>query len=276
MPKELYVIDLTEVPKEFKEDNEKIYIISIIDHFSKFAKNFVIDKKDQNTVLEKINEFIDLFGKPQKILTDNGKEFKNKKFNNYCHKNEINLIHGRPRHPQTQGLVERYNRTIKDMLKNKFIECKKNKIIFVLENELDKLVNIYNETKHSSTGFPPNYLFNCTDEKIFKKVINNTKKNFRKKNIHLDNIENRCALLCENILLNNNKITKAAFGGKGRYLLPIRIISSSSSDEYKIKFEYNFKNIKKDFIYYVDYNLLKLCDDKTWKELNINYTNLNK
>ena len=89
MPKELYVIDLTEIPKEFKEDNEKIYIISIIDHFSKFAKNFVIDKKDQNTVLEKINKFIDLFGKNQKILTDNGKEFKNKKFNNYCHKNEI-------------------------------------------------------------------------------------------------------------------------------------------------------------------------------------------
>ena len=101
MPKELYVIDLTEIPKEFKEDNEKIYIISIIDHFSKFAKNFVIDKKDWNT---KIKKFIDLLGKPQKILTDNGTEFKNKKFNNYCHKNEINLIHGRPRHPQTQGL----------------------------------------------------------------------------------------------------------------------------------------------------------------------------
>ena len=96
------------------------------------------------------------------------------------------------------------------------------------------------------------------------------------KYIHLDNIENRCALLCENILLNNNKITKATFGGKGRYLLPIRIISSSSSDEYKIKFEYNYKNIKKDFIYYVDYNLLKLCDDKAWEELNNNYKNLNK
>ena len=67
------------------------------------------------------------------------------------------------------------------MLKNKFSECRKNKIIFVLEAELDKLVNIYNETKYSSTGFPPNYLFNYTDEKIFKKVLNNNKKNLRKK-----------------------------------------------------------------------------------------------
>ena len=63
-----------------------------------------------------------------------------------CKKHEIDLIHGRPRHPQTQGVVERYNRTIKDMLKNKFIECKK-KIIFVLEAELDTLVNIYNVIK---------------------------------------------------------------------------------------------------------------------------------
>ena len=43
-----------------------------------------------------------------------------------------------------------------------------------------------------------------------------------------------------------------------------------------IKYNLNNKNIKKDFIYYVDYNLVKLCDDKTWEELNINYKNLNK
>lgn len=63
-------------------------------------------------------------------------------FKNYCKKNDITLIHGRASHPQTQGVVERYNSTIKEMLKNKFIEREKNNKEFVLSSELEIAVNI--------------------------------------------------------------------------------------------------------------------------------------
>ena len=35
------------------------------------------------------------------IYTDNGGEFHNKLFKNYCKNNDIILLHGRPRYPQT-------------------------------------------------------------------------------------------------------------------------------------------------------------------------------
>ena len=45
-PRELYVIDITEVPIElYNNINEKIYLLSILDHFSKFAYNMVYLKK---------------------------------------------------------------------------------------------------------------------------------------------------------------------------------------------------------------------------------------
>jgi len=39
-PKEIYIIDFTELPKEYiTDDNKHIYLLSIIDHFSKYAYN---------------------------------------------------------------------------------------------------------------------------------------------------------------------------------------------------------------------------------------------
>ena len=103
--RELYVIYITEVPIELNNNiNEKIYLLSILDHFSKFAYNYILNKKDQNSVLINIKKFIKKYGLPQKILTDNGGEFTNNQFKKYCKKNDIILIHGRSRHPKLKEL----------------------------------------------------------------------------------------------------------------------------------------------------------------------------
>ena len=107
------------------------------------------------------------FGTPDKILTDNGKEFVNKEFKKYCDKKEIKLLHGRVRHPQTQGAVERYNRTIKELLKNEYLEKEEK---FDLEKSLENALNIYNSIKHSTTGFTPELLFYSVNKNLFKKV----------------------------------------------------------------------------------------------------------
>ena len=49
---------------------------------------------------------------------DNGGEFKNKQMRAFCESHNTNLVHGAPRTPQTQGLVERNNRTVKENLSN--------------------------------------------------------------------------------------------------------------------------------------------------------------
>jgi hypothetical protein len=75
-PKELYLIDITEIPTEFlNDDKDKLYLLSIIDHFSKFACNYIIKNKEKKTVLNNIKKFINKYGVPDKILTDKGGNF---------------------------------------------------------------------------------------------------------------------------------------------------------------------------------------------------------
>jgi hypothetical protein len=86
-PKELYVIDITYLHKELTNNKiDSLYLLSVIEHFTKFEKNYIIFNKNENTVLSKIKEFIKNYGVPEKSLTDNGKEFTNNKFKKFCKK----------------------------------------------------------------------------------------------------------------------------------------------------------------------------------------------
>ena len=72
-PKELYVKNITEVPYIYKtHQEEKLYNLSIIDHCSKFSQNYIIKNKDQNTVLNYIEQFINEFGIPKKNFNRQG------------------------------------------------------------------------------------------------------------------------------------------------------------------------------------------------------------
>ena len=57
------------------------------------------------------------------------------------------------------------------MLICKYLE---NKQKFNLENSLKLVVDVYNDTKHRTTLFTPNEIFNCLDEEILgtvKKIL---------------------------------------------------------------------------------------------------------
>jgi hypothetical protein len=56
--------------------------------------------------------------------------------------------------------------------------------------------------------------------------------------------------------LIRNTIKKATFVGKGRYYIPVIIIKFVSGSDYYIKNLFDYKNLKKDKNYNVDYYLL--------------------
>lgn len=88
------------------------------DHYSKFSWLFPLSHKTSEEVLEAVTQLFWEVGFPKRLHTDNGREFKNKNMIDFCNKHKIDLVHGAPRTPQTQGLVERNNRTVKENLAN--------------------------------------------------------------------------------------------------------------------------------------------------------------
>ena len=85
------------------------------DHFSKYTCLFALRSKEASEVANALAIFLMCFGSPQIAQMDNGKEFKGvcllllKRFG-------IRIVHGRPRRPQTQGLVEQANGVAKAKL----------------------------------------------------------------------------------------------------------------------------------------------------------------
>ena len=63
-----------------------------------------------------IKEIFTMVGVPKILQSDNGGEFKNSILDQYLSKINVRHIFGSPYHPQLQGSVEAYNKTIQDFL----------------------------------------------------------------------------------------------------------------------------------------------------------------
>jgi transposase InsO family protein len=88
------------------------WLLTLIDCYTKFAFAFPTRDKSAESVSTILTDFFLREGPPEILHTDNGKEFKNSKVDAICTRFSIRRAYGRPRHPQSQGQIERFNQTI--------------------------------------------------------------------------------------------------------------------------------------------------------------------
>ncbi|CAF4507119.1 unnamed protein product, partial [Didymodactylos carnosus] len=106
------LIDMRSMP-----DDEYKWILHTKDHFSKFSWAYPLKLKEAEPVAAKLLQQFYSFGAPRILQSDNGKEFVAKVIKDLKNTwNDLVIINGRPRHPQTQGLVERGNQTLESAL----------------------------------------------------------------------------------------------------------------------------------------------------------------
>lgn len=68
------------------------------------------------------------FGAPNILHSDNGREFVNKIITELCLMwKDVKIVHGKPRHSQTQGSIERANQDIQNLLRAWMYENNTNK-----------------------------------------------------------------------------------------------------------------------------------------------------
>ena len=96
--------------------------------------------------------FLD-FGFPKRIPHDQGKQFDNKLLKRLSEITGVKPFQTTPYHHMGNGLRERMNRTLINMLKTLPATFKSN-----WKNHIKKLTFAYNNTKHLSTNYSPYFL----------------------------------------------------------------------------------------------------------------------
>jgi hypothetical protein len=87
------------------------------DHLTKFCNIKPLTSKKASEVAFNLIDVFTIFGAPHILQSDNGCEFTALVISELkIMWPELVIVHGKPRHPQSQGSIERSNRDIHDML----------------------------------------------------------------------------------------------------------------------------------------------------------------
>lgn len=135
-------------------DGSDCFPLDIFDDHSRFAICIKPALSTANMVIPTFREVFYEFGMPDSILSDNGAQFAGfrngyTQFEKWLMNHDILPIHGRIKHPQTQGKIERFHQAMKKELLNHYVP----KDLPDAERVLRDWRNCYNnERPHEALG----------------------------------------------------------------------------------------------------------------------------
>ena len=137
-------------PLPVTSDGNK-FILVIADYFTKWTEAFPMSNQEATTVAKiLVDEFVSRFGTPLQLHSDQGTNFESNVFREMCSLLGVDKTRTTALHPQSDGMVERFNRTLESMLS-----------AFVAENQRDwdkllpYLMMAYRSSEHETTGVSP-------------------------------------------------------------------------------------------------------------------------
>jgi len=159
-----YAADLADVSNDSDENDNIKFLLVVLDGFTK--KAFVYPLKNK-TAEEVVRAFTDLIenkkAKFEKLQTDQGKEFWNSKLQSLLEKHKITLFSTVGSNTKA-AIAERFIRTLRQRI-GRFKDFSQTHRFI---DDLDDIVEGYNNTVHSSTGFAPNMVRDEHTEKILE------------------------------------------------------------------------------------------------------------
>ena len=121
-PRELYQMDITYV---YLVNQTICYLVVVVDDYSRFCVSCELRRDYRGiSMIEVLHRGIERYGKPSKLLTDQGSSFyswsrEQTLFSRYLDDMKIEHIVANPHSPQTLGKVERFHQTIQRELLDK-------------------------------------------------------------------------------------------------------------------------------------------------------------
>lgn len=176
-PKTQIGIDLIDMSK-YEYDGMK-WILTAFDLFSKKAYAVPLKDKTESTVTKAMKKLLKKKIKNvSSIRSDNGSEFISDKFKKMLKKRRVKQVLSKPGKPQSNGGIERFNKTLKRYLK----------MMMYSEDSRDwvelvpKMVKNYNKTVNTVTGIAPDDLDKEEDDEILKDAESKIKSSVESKN----------------------------------------------------------------------------------------------
>ena len=131
-----------------------VYILTIIDHFTKWVELFPMRNQEASTVAKiLVDRVFCVHGCPVQILTDMGPNFESTLFQELCRIMGVDKIRTSPYKPSTNGNIERFHATMHGMLAKLIAENQKN-----WDQKLPVVAFAYRTSVQESTKFTPFFL----------------------------------------------------------------------------------------------------------------------
>jgi putative transposase len=146
------------------------YLISVLDDFSrKIIRWKVQDSMTADDFIEVLDDACDKAGLDKNnmpnLVSDRGPALISEDLRDYLNGQDMHHILASPYHPQTNGKIERYHKSLKSKVKLHVYSCPNE-----LKKEVDNFINFYNQSRyHESLGnVTPDDVFYGRREKIIK------------------------------------------------------------------------------------------------------------
>lgn len=169
-------------------DGNYKFIMVYQDHLTKFVLLRALTSKRAEEVAHHLNDIFLTIGAPCILQSDNGREFVNNVISELASLwSELKIVHGKPRHSQSQGSVERANQDIENMLSSwlkdnastkwseglRYVQFMKNRAYHsgIKQSPYKALFGIEPRVGLSTTSLPQEIINNIQDEDDLRKVL---------------------------------------------------------------------------------------------------------
>mgnify|MGYP001151065194 CR=1 FL=1 len=156
----IWQCDLMDVSNQAHKNSGVNFLLCVIDIYTRYAWVIALKNKTNTVCTAALQKILAESGrKPEILMSDNGSEFISRSWKALLKTNNIEPSYAEPGDHHRQGIIERFNKTLRTRIENYKTAYKTERWIDVL----DKLVYNYNHTVHSSIGSAP---VNADDKKI--------------------------------------------------------------------------------------------------------------
>ena len=122
----------------------------VCDYATRYPEAVALRSVEAPHIAVELVKIFSRVGVPEEVLTDQGANFMSQLLTEVYRFLHIKLIRTTPYHPQTDGLVERFNQTLKAMLRKTTLSGERS-----WDKLLPYVIFSYREVPQASTGFSP-------------------------------------------------------------------------------------------------------------------------